>query len=257
VTSRAGVNDALVLAAGYGSRLSDIAPSKPLAQVHGVPLIEIAIRQLAGVGVQRVAVATGYRADEVEAALPAIARRAGVTVEARRVPDFRKPNGHSVIAGSAGFDGRYVLVMADHILSHELLSALVARAPVDADATLAIDRRVGSPLVDPEDATWVRLGEGTAIARIGKGLAKYDAVDCGAFVAGPALSRAIAAALGNGQPGSLSDGMQRLADTGRAQTVDIGEAWWIDVDDAKALRQAEAQVRQYLPQVFDPQGARV
>ena len=255
MTSRAGVTDALVLAAGYGSRLREVAPCKPLAKIHGVSLIEIAVRQLAGVGVQRVTVATGYLADEIEAALPVIAQRAGIAVEARRVRDCRQPNGHSVIAGSAGFDGRYLLVMADHILSHELLSALVANAPADADAVLAIDRRVASPLVDPDDATWVRMGKGNAIARIGKGLEHYDAVDCGAFVAGPALSRAIAAAIENGQPGSLSDGMQLLAGQGRAEAVDIGDAWWIDVDDAKALRLAEAQVREHLPQVFDTKGA--
>ena len=248
--------DALILAAGYGSRLSDVVPCKPLAQVHGVPLLEIAIRQLADAGASRVVVTTGYLADEVEATLPAIAHRTGVEVVARRVPDFRQPNGFSVIAGSAGFTERFLLVMADHILSHDVLATLLSGAPEDADAVLAIDRRVGSPLVDPDDATWVRLGEGGTIQRIGKELELYDAVDCGAFVATPALPDAIATAVRNGKPGSLSDGMQLLADRGRACTVDIADAWWIDVDDERSLRLAEAQVREHLPELFQGTGER-
>ena len=246
--------DALVLAAGYGSRLRNVAPCKPLVQVHGIALLEIAISQLADAGASRVVVATGYLAEAVEAALPAIALRAQIEVVPCRVPDFRQPNGWSVIAGSADFADRFLLVMGDHILSHDLLARLLAGAPGDADAVLAIDRRVNSPLVDPDDATWVELDEGEAIRRIGKDIAQYDAVDCGAFVATPALPEAIAAAIRNGRPGSLSDGMQALAERGRARTVDIGDAWWIDVDDEKFLRLAEAQVRTHLPEIFGSPG---
>ena len=37
--------DALIIAAGYGSRLAELSPSKPLTPVCGVPLIEIGVRQ--------------------------------------------------------------------------------------------------------------------------------------------------------------------------------------------------------------------
>ncbi|RZI39150.1 nucleotidyl transferase, partial [Herbaspirillum sp. HC18] len=33
--------DAVIIAAGYGSRLASLSPSKPLTPVCGVPLIEI------------------------------------------------------------------------------------------------------------------------------------------------------------------------------------------------------------------------
>lgn len=242
--------DALILAAGMGSRLSDAAPCKPLALIHGRSLLEIAACQLAAAGADRIVVATGHRADEIEAALPAIARRAGVAVEARRVPDHRLPNGHSVLAGAADFSGEFLLVMADHVLSALILKRLAASPLGPMGALLAVDRNVGSPLIDPDDATWVVTGAGGAIERIGKGLAAYDAVDCGAFRAGPALIDAIRAAIAAGQPGSLSDGMQRLADAGRAGTVDVSGAWWIDVDDSRALECARAQVRRHLPDLF-------
>jgi len=57
-----------------------------------------------------------------------------------------------------------------------------------------------------------------------------------------ALAEAIKAAVANGEAGSLSDGVQRLADRGQAMTVEIEGARWLDVDDAMALAKAEAMV---------------
>ena len=37
--------DALIIAAGYGSRLREISDSKPLTPVAGMPLLELGVRQ--------------------------------------------------------------------------------------------------------------------------------------------------------------------------------------------------------------------
>lgn len=113
--------------------------------------------------------------------------------------------------------------------------------------TLAVDYRCDNPLVDPDDATWVKLDERGFIRAIGKTIPEYDAVDCGAFLATPELADAIRAAIAEGKAGSLSEGMQRLADAGRAATLDIGTAWWLDVDDPRAHELAEAQARANCP----------
>lgn len=242
--------DALIIAAGFGSRLRDISDSKPLTPVAGVPLIELGIRQAAAAGAQRVVVVTGHRADEVEAALPALAARAGVPVLAERVADWSKPNGYSVMAGAARIDGDYLLMMADHIFSGPILSRLATQGAADRGVTLGIDRRIDSPLIDPDDATWVQTDAVGRIRAIGKTIPEYDAVDCGAFLATPELAQAIAAAIADGKQGSLSDGMQRLADAGRAQTMDIGDAWWLDVDDPRAHALAEAEAPVQLAELY-------
>ena len=54
--------------------------------------------------------------------------------------------------------------------------------------------------------------EAEEIARLGKTIPEYDAVDCGAFLATPELASAIRAAIDEGKAGSLSEGMQKLAD---------------------------------------------
>ena len=238
--------DALVLAAGFGSRLREAEPCKPLARIDGRMLLEIAIDQLARAGATRVVVATGYRAEEIETVLPCIAVRLGIAVEARRVADHTQPNGHSVLAGAADFAGRLLLVMADHVLSDDVFAPLIAATLPTRGVVLAVDRRIDHPLLDAEDATWVATREDGRIQRIGKTIEAFDAVDCGAFLATPALPDAIRAAIAAGKPGSLSDGMQHLADTGRAVVADIGDAWWIDVDDARSLALAREQAPRHL-----------
>lgn len=242
--------EALIIAAGYGSRLRGISESKPLTPVAGVPLLELGIRQAAAAGARRAVVVTGHQAAAVEAALPALADRAGIPVAAQRIDDWSKPNGFSVMAGAARIDGDYLLMMADHIFSAAILQRLAGQGGPTRGVTLAIDRRVTSPLIDPDDATWVSTDDAGFIRAIGKTILQYDAVDCGAFLATAELAAAIAAAVQAGKPGSLSDGMQRLADQGRAATMDIGEAWWLDVDDPRAHALAEAQAPVQLREIY-------
>lgn len=242
--------DALIIAAGFGSRLRDLSDSKPLTPVAGVPLLELGARQARAAGAQRVVVVTGHEAERIEAFLPGLSDRIGIPVVAQRVADWSKPNGWSVMAGASAIDGNYLLMMSDHIFSAGILRDLARQHGADRGVTLAVDRRCDNPLVDPDDATWVRLDQRGFIRAIGKTIPEYDAVDCGAFLATPELAQAIQAAIDAGQAGSLSEGMQRLADAGRAATMEIGGAWWLDVDDPRAHELAEAQAPVELAEVY-------
>ena len=231
--------DALIIAAGYGTRLREISESKPLTAVAGMPLLEHGVRQARSAGVERVVVVTGHQAIEIEKFLPSLSARMGIPVVSERVLHWSTPNGYSVMAGAAKISGDYLLMMADHIFEAGILERLARQGTKSRGVTLAIDRRLDNPLIDPEDATWVKTDADGRIEAIGKTIPDYDAVDCGAFLATPELAVAIQAAITAGMSGSLSDGMQRLADAGRAATMDIGEAWWIDVDDPRAHAIAE------------------
>ncbi len=242
--------DALIIAAGFGSRLRDISDSKPMTPIAGIPLLELGVRQAKAAGVERVVVVTGHEAERLEAALPALAERAGIPIVAQRVEDWSKPNGWSVLAGAAVIPGNYLLMMSDHIFSGSILTRLAQQHGKDRGVTLAVDYRCDHPLIDPDDATWVRLDEAGFIRTIGKTIAPYDAVDCGAFLCTPELADAIRAAIAGGKAGSLSEGMQILADAGRAATMDIGDAWWLDVDDPRAFALAEAQAPLELPELY-------
>ena len=242
--------DALIIAAGFGSRLRDISDSKPMTPIAGVPLLELGVRQAKAAGAQRVVVVTGHEADRLEAALPALSARTGIPVVPQRVDDWAKPNGWSVLAGADVIDGNYLLMMSDHIFSGPILTRLAQQDGADRGVTLAVDFRCDDPLIDPDDATWVKLDDAGFIQAIGKAIDPYDAVDCGAFLCTPELAAAIRAAIAEGKAGSLSEGMQKLADVGRAATMDIGEAWWLDVDDPRAFDLAEAQAPRELPEIY-------
>ena len=239
------IDTAIILAAGFGSRLSARGPAKPLVKVHDVSLIEISVRQALAAGARRVVVVTGHEAEMVEAELTSLSACLGCQIIPRRLDDWSRPNGWSVIAGAKGLREPFLLMMADHIFGDGFLDRLARQSLKNDDVMLATDR-IDNPVVDPEDATWVAVENGTRIRSIGKDIANFDVVDCGAFLANANLPRAIQSAIDAGKSGSLSDGMQVLADLNRANTMDVDGAWWIDVDDPHTHDLAIAQIADHL-----------
>jgi len=229
----------LIVAAGQGTRLRDIAISKPLAKVRGKPLIERVIETAHAAGVTEFVVVTGYEGPRVEAFLRRLAMRRGFVITTVRNPDWVLANGHSVVVAAPYLDDRFVLMMADHLFDPSLLSDLLA-APAAADeVVLAVDRRLDNPLVDLEDVTRVETDADGGILRIGKLIEAYNAFDTGVFVASRALIEALRDDIAQGGAGGISAGMTRLAERGLARTFDIGARFWLDVDDAAAHRQAQ------------------
>lgn len=221
----------LIIAAGHGRRLRAISPSKPLTPVAGTPLIEHVIRSAAAGGATAFTVVTGHEAALLETFLSGLTSH---RIETVRVSDWNLANGYSVLAGAAAFEGDYLLMMADHLFDPQIVRRLIAAPP--AALTLAIDRDLANPLLDMDDATKVQTGADGTILYIGKTLERFDAIDTGLFRATPALVGALRGG------GSLSDGVQRLADQGRARTVDVTGARWLDVDDPPGLARAEAML---------------
>jgi choline kinase len=230
----------LVIAAGLGSRLRTLAASKPLAELNGRPLIEHVLTSARAAGLSDFVVVTGYRGEAVEGPLGALAERLGVAIEAVRNTQWERPNGLSVLAAAAKLDGPFALLMSDHLFDPAILERLIADRRGDAALTLAVDERVASSDIDLDDATKVARGPDGRIVAIGKTLRDYDAIDTGIFVATPALFDAIGETVAAGGAGSLSEGVQRLADRGGAFAAPIGDRWWLDVDDEPAFRRAEA-----------------
>jgi 1L-myo-inositol 1-phosphate cytidylyltransferase len=215
----------VILAAGAGSRLLDVEPLKPLAMVGGEPLIRHALAAMAAAGIVRATIVVGNAADDIAAA----AANGAIPVDTVLNPRWADaPNGVSVLAARAHIVHGTLLMMADHLVSPELVRCLTAAA--DRPLALAVDRHLGHAWVDESDVTRVRT-DGGAIRAIGKGLAVYDCYDTGVFVIGPELVSALEQLPAPG----LSDGVMALARDGLAQAVDIGAAPWLDVDDARAL----------------------
>jgi len=230
----------LIIAAGQGTRLRSIAASKPLAQVAGRPLIEHVVTAAAGGGATGFVVVTGYEPEPLESFLGELSGRAGLPIEIVRNEDWARPNGISVLAAAPRLGSEFILLMSDHLFDPEILRDMIAADRGDAALTLGADHGVDNPLLDLDDATKIELGEDGRIRRIGKTLERYDAIDTGIFIATAELLEALRSSLAAGGAGSLSEGVQALAESGRAFTRDIGGRWWLDVDDEAAFAKAAA-----------------
>lgn len=227
----ASIDAAVLLAAGEGSRLRAVAPSKPLCPVAGKPLIEHALGRLARAGLARAIVVAGYLGEEVERFIAG--RTWPLAVEVIRLADWTAPNGVSALAGLRAAGGSALLAMCDHLVDPALY-ALLASEGAGSTLTLGVDRRLGSDIVDLDDVTRVAT-RGDRITAIGKGLPIYDAFDTGVF----AVNGRFADTLSVLQAPSITEGVRLLAGKGEARALDVGSLGWIDVDDAKALDQAE------------------
>lgn len=236
------IEDVVILAAGSGSRLQGLGPSKPLVTLAGRTLIERAIESAFAAGLSRAIVITGHRAEALEAHLADLRARKGWAIETRHNPDYAAPNGQSVLCARPLLRGPFFLAMCDHLVEPAIYGRLLAAAlPADCTA-LGIDRRLDNPLVELDDVTRVHV-DGIRIRDIGKGLARYNAFDTGIFAATPALLEAIALSGRADGDLSISGGMRRLAAKGRALGIDVGDACWIDIDNPQMHALAETWIR--------------
>ena len=236
--SRTGI----VLAAGFGSRLegsSDETDLKPLTPVGGVPLLHRTVRSLQLAGCRRVVVVVGHGADEVQAG---VRPHFNGSLDLRCVVNERYDlsNGVSVLAARDAVDGAFVLTMADHVFSDDVMRLASSHTPPSEGATLLVDYDIDG-VFDLDDATKVREEDGRIVA-IGKQIADYNCIDTGLFVCTEALMDALADVFEERGDASLSDGVQRLAAAGRMTVLDIGDGFWQDVDTPEMLAEAERRL---------------
>src|SRR5690554_4330633 len=129
------IRQAVVLAAGQGSRLRALAPIKPLHPVAGLPLLERTLRTLRQNGVDDIIVVTGHAHADIEQWLT----RSGYTARLVYNPDWKEAeNGASLLAAAPYVTEPFLLLMADHVYVPELIESLCAVRPA-GPAVLAVD----------------------------------------------------------------------------------------------------------------------
>lgn len=233
--SRTGV----ILAAGFGSRLagSDSKTDlKPLTTVNGTPLIYRTIRSLEVAGCSKVVIVLGFGFDEIKKDI-LDSYTGDVPVEFARNDRFDLSNGISVLAAESFIEDTFILTMADHILSDEMMKLAQRHIPVENGATLLVDYKVDE-IFDMDDATKVYSEKGK-IKSIGKEIKDFNCIDTGVFVCTKGLLNEIREVYEAKGDASLSDGVQALAQKGKMNTLDIGDAFWQDVDTPEMLEHAE------------------
>lgn len=228
IESRSVTDQVVILAAGLGSRLgsAEAGVPKPLMDVGGEPLIDHALRHAEASGCREAVVVIGYEGARVRSAVEAL--DTSLTVRFVVTPDHRAPNGHSLLAAAPLARRRFFLQMVDHIFSRAVLPHLDAGlAPDDEVARLLVDSNPDAAL-DLDDATKVCL-DGGHVTAIGKGLARWDAIDTGCFRLTAGVFDALRAVPAS-EPLTVSAAMRQLSTRGVLTAVPIGGVAWVDVD---------------------------
>ncbi len=122
------IEEAVILAAGLGSRLGELADGRPkgFVEVGGMSLIERSIDKLFAAGIKRIVIGTGYREDCYQVLA---ARDPRITC--LRNPGFATTGSMStLLAVAAAIQGDFLLLESDLLYSARGLSALAA-APGD------------------------------------------------------------------------------------------------------------------------------
>jgi len=225
---------AVILAAGQGYRLQseEHIMLKPLMPLLGLTLLERSLLTCRQAGVREFIVVVVYGKDELLRHLEEVQKNHGLSIRMVENPDWEVGNGTSVTACSHYLSGSFILLMCDHLFEPKILEDLIIADDETEVCYLAVDRRVGE-LFDPGDATMVNL-DGNAIKGIGKGLENPDAAYTGFFLCQQPLFSALEKAQQEGD-GSLSGGIQQLADKGQIRAADVSGCFWHDVDTPEAL----------------------
>jgi len=237
----------MVLAAGAGRRLrpdTDALP-KALLPVDGhVTILDIALRNLAAVGLRDVVIVVGYAADAVRDRLAGLEREHGVRltlVDNDRAEEWN--NAYSLWLAREHFAAGALLVNGDtvHPVSVEKTLLAAEAAMQRAGIIIAVDdikRLAGEEMK-------VIIDSGGRLTRITKlmdpALAYGEYIGAtliGADAAAP-LAAALEATWRRDPSLYYEDGFQELAYRGAAIGVaPIGEVEWVEVDNHDDLRRA-------------------
>jgi choline kinase len=240
----------MVLAAGAGRRLRPDTDSLPktLLPVDGqLTILDVALRNLAAVGLRDVVVVVGYAADAVRDRAGRLERAHGVRltmIDNARAEDWN--NAYSLWLARAHFAAGVLLVNGDtvHPVGVEktlLAAAQGAPAGRRPDLILAVDaiKRLA------EEEMKVVIDAAGMITRINKAMDPALAYGeyIGVTLIDPAAADPLAAALEatwRRDPSLFyEDGFQELADRGGAVAVaPIGQVDWVEVDNHDDLRRA-------------------
>jgi choline kinase len=234
----------LVLAAGPGRRLHPLTEALPktlLPLDDSHTILDLALENLASVGVEDVVVVTGFAAEQVEERAAGLERRHGVRLELlfnERAQEWN--NAYSLWLAREAFAGGAILVNGDTVHPRTVEeSLLAARGPA---VLLAVDREKALG----EEEMKVILSEDGSLLRINKQIDPTGAAGeyIGVALIEPAAAQPLADSLEATWRRDPSlyyeDGFQELADRGgEVRVAPIGAVDWVEVDDQADLARAK------------------
>jgi len=226
-----------VLAAGAGSRLAgegrgEKALPKPLLPLGGKPLLQHVIERLLVAEPRRIVVVLGWGHQQIERFLKDLSL--GVEIITALNPEPQRENGYSLLQAEGLVGGRFLVVMADHLVDPAIYRAAAAHRGLG----LCVDLAPPHPV---EEATKV-LVKGGRVIGIGKDLREWNGLDTGVFSLTPLSFQALHRLEGRPEI-TLSAMVQELLRMGQPlAAIDVSGALWIDIDTPEDLERARSLI---------------
>jgi choline kinase len=226
----------LILAAGLGSRIANLAKSKPLLEVAGKPLIHHVLENAKKAGMEKFYVVSGYNGHILRSFLDYYSGMTDTQITHVINEDWESPNGVSVLAAEEYLQDQFSLLMSDHLFDPTILSDLNKLSISDHEVVLAVDDNMDNKFVVLDDVTRVKTKD-NAIIDIGKEISDFNAYDTGIFKCGTKLFDALKESAKAGDQ-SLTGGIRQLIKTKNAKCYNINKRIWVDVDDEGVMEMA-------------------
>ena len=236
--------DAMILAAGFGSRLRPLTDRVPkaLVEVGGVPMIERIARRLIAAGADRLIVNVHHHAEQIRGFLDD--DRLGVEVRVSEEPDAPLETGGGLARAERHFrkEAPFFLHNVDIITDLDLRAMYRAHEERGPLATLAVSGRESSRLLRfDDDGLQARLDRRTGAveeARPRRGQA-LDRAFAGVHVIAPGIFERLT------ETGAYSILAPYLRLSGEGERVlphDVDDALWLEIGDPERLRRARQEM---------------
>ncbi len=214
---------AVILAAGRGSRLGGAV--KPLLKVAGREVLDRTILLLSPYIDGFIVVAHDDRIVEH------MEKNWKGKVEYRvvRNPEPEKGNGYSLYLAKDCVDGRFILVMGDHVYSKEFVDAAIRGEGLICDSN--------PKFVNVDEATKVRCCNGR-VGDIGKNLRNYDCIDTGFFILTPEIFKFAEEVISRRGRANLSEIVKKA----KPKVTHLSGFFWMDIDTREELKKARKRV---------------
>jgi L-glutamine-phosphate cytidylyltransferase len=235
--------DALILAAGQGSRLKQGRP-KCLVELGGRPLIDHQLDALRSAGVERVVVVAGYQAPLVTSALPR-----GTTVVLN--PRYAQTNSLYSFLLARRAVGRELVILNSDVLFHPLIARMVAGCRTSA---LAYDSCSGDEAehmkLEERDGTLVAMSKALPLERsCGENVGLIRLSGAATRAAFDAAAQIVAA---GGERAWLPSAISAIAPEHPVACLDIAALPWVEIDFPEDLDHARRTVLPAIGQQPEP-----
>lgn len=235
--------NALILAAGKGSRLKNLTSDRPKAMVNvaGRPLIDYVLDFLDHPSIEEIAVVTGYQAGTITAHLKGIAKNIRTYFNEL----FHEGSIRSIMTAQSFLDTDFILLNADHIYSKKMMDIYLFK---QRGLTVAcdFDRALG-----PDDMK-IKKGPDGYLTKIRKDLSDFDGGYIGSTYVpkeklGPYKKALVDSYEIYGKASNAETAVGHMAaNDHKISIADLSGIGWLEVDTPEEAAAAENKIRQGL-----------